>query len=126
MTGTSAGPQLLSEAEVSPEGSTGSGKSGLPCPFSPLPLRVRLARPTEVLPRHADDQMAGRRVEARPPDIAFPPESPLPPHQLSVPAEQDLGPHDEGGPQPSREPPARRSEQDSVESSELRTLHLPA
>src|SRR6266498_5137098 len=48
MTGRSAGPQLLSKVAVSPEGSTGSGKSGLPCPFSPTSQWGRCAPGTLV------------------------------------------------------------------------------
>src|SRR5664279_3808628 len=44
---------------------------------------------------------------------------------VAMPVQQGLRPHDERGPAASRHRPARRHQQDPVETVESRALHLP-
>jgi hypothetical protein len=84
-----------------------------------------LVPPAWVLPAEADDEVPDIGVDRRPSGLTSPPIRPLLPDEFPVPAQQGLRPHDERGPAAPRQSPARRGQQDPVETVEPRTRHLP-
>ena len=74
----------------------------------------------------ANDEGADLGIDRWPAGAPSPLVCPLPTDQLPVPAEQRLRPDHEVGPEPSRQGPAGRREQDPVCSSETGALDLSA
>ena len=82
------------------------------------------AAPPPVLSGEPQDQLAGGRIDWRPPPAALPSVGPLPPHQLPVPPKERLRTQHERGPRGTGEHPARRGEHHTVEPAEARAARL--
>src|SRR2546427_4487663 len=84
-----------------------------------------LVAPPRVLPAEADDEVPDLGLDPWPAGAPAPLVCPLPPDELPVPAEQGLGPDDERRPSGSRHRPARRRQQDPVETAQAGGLPPP-
>jgi hypothetical protein len=84
-----------------------------------------LVAPAGVLPAEADEEVPDVGLDRRPAGLTRPLVRPLPPDEFPVPAEQGLRPDHERGPAAPRQRPARRRQQDPIETGEPRALHLP-
>jgi len=84
-----------------------------------------LVPPAWVLPAEADDEVPDIGIDRRPSGVTRPPMGLLLPDEFPMPAEQGLRPHYERGPAAPRHRPARRRQEDPVETVESRALHLP-
>lgn len=84
-----------------------------------------LVSPARVLPAEPEDEVADGVVGRRPAELPRLPEGPLPPDEFPVPAQERLRPHRERRPAAPGHRPARRCEQDPVETVDPGALDLP-
>jgi hypothetical protein len=84
-----------------------------------------LVPPPWVFPAEADDEVSDFGIDRWPARVTRPPRCPLLPDEFPMPAEQGLGLHHERGPAAPRYRPARRRQQDPVETVASRALYLP-
>src|SRR5439155_3016772 len=84
-----------------------------------------LIAPPRALPAQPHDEVPDLGFDRWPAEPPPPPTCPLLPNKLPVPPEQGLGPHHERGPRVPGHGPARPRQQDSVQTAQTGTLHLP-